>query len=62
LSWRRYVPAGNHGVSGDWYDVFTLPSGWFCIVIGDVVGHGLAAADVMGRLRSTLRAYALLGG
>jgi hypothetical protein len=32
-----------------------------CIGIGDVVGHGLAAADVMGRLRSVLRAYALLG-
>jgi anti-sigma regulatory factor (Ser/Thr protein kinase) len=31
-------------------------------VIGDVVGRGLVAADVMGRLRSALRAYALLGG
>ena len=58
----RYVPAENGGVSGDWYDVFTLPSGWLCIVIGDVVGRGLGAADVMGRLRSALRAYALLGG
>jgi anti-sigma regulatory factor (Ser/Thr protein kinase)/putative methionine-R-sulfoxide reductase with GAF domain len=58
----RYLPAENGGVSGDWYDVFTLPSGWLCIVIGDVVGRGLGAADVMGRLRSALRAYALLGG
>ncbi|MGH4006812.1 MAG: ATP-binding SpoIIE family protein phosphatase [Pseudonocardiaceae bacterium] len=58
----RYVPAENGGVSGDWYDVFTLPTNWLCIVIGDVVGRGLAAADVMGRLRSALRAYALLGG
>jgi anti-sigma regulatory factor (Ser/Thr protein kinase)/putative methionine-R-sulfoxide reductase with GAF domain len=58
----RYAPAANGGVSGDWYDVFTLPSGWLCIVIGDVVGRGLIAADVMGRLRSALRAYALLGG
>ncbi len=58
----RYVPAKNGGVGGDWYDVFTLPSGWLCIVIGDVVGRGLSAADVMGRLRSALRAYALLGG
>jgi phosphoserine phosphatase RsbU/P len=33
-----------------------------CIVIGDVVGRGLIAADVMGRLHSALRAYALLGG
>lgn len=58
----RYVPAENGGVSGDWYDVFTLPSGWLCIVIGDVVGRGFVAADVMGRLRSVLRGYALLGG
>ncbi|HVE95807.1 MAG TPA: SpoIIE family protein phosphatase [Pseudonocardiaceae bacterium] len=58
----RYVPAENGGVSGDWYDVFTLPSGWLYIVIGDVVGRGFVAAEVMGRLRSALRAYALLGG
>lgn len=58
----RYVPAENGGVGGDWYDVFILPSGWLCIVIGDVVGRGSGAADVMGRLRSALRAYALLGG
>ncbi|MGH3779390.1 MAG: tetratricopeptide repeat protein [Pseudonocardiaceae bacterium] len=58
----RYVPAENGGVGGDWYDVFTLPSGWLCIVIGDVVGRGLGAADLMGRLRSLLRAYAMLGG
>ena len=58
----RYVPAENGGVSGDWYDVFALPSGWLCVVIGDVVGRGLVAADVMGRLRSVLRGYALLGG
>ncbi|MCA1708845.1 MAG: SpoIIE family protein phosphatase, partial [Actinobacteria bacterium] len=58
----RYVPAENGRVSGDWYDVFTLPSGWLCIVIGDVVGRGLVAAEVMGRLRCALRAYTLLGG
>lgn len=58
----RYVPAEDGGVGGDWYDVFTLPSGRLCIVIGDVVGRGLVAADVMGRMRNTLRAYALLGG
>ncbi|MCA1834955.1 MAG: SpoIIE family protein phosphatase [Actinobacteria bacterium] len=58
----HYIPAGRGGVGGDWYDVFTLPSGWLCIVIGDVVGRGLMAADVMGRLRNALRSYALLGG
>ena len=58
----HYVPAENGGIGGDWYDVFALPSGWLSIVIGDVVGRGLGAADVMGRLRSALRAYTLLGG
>ena len=55
----RYVPGHRTGVGGDWYDVFTLPSGVIGIVVGDVSGHGLAAAVVMGRLRSALRAYAL---
>ncbi|HEY8545553.1 MAG TPA: SpoIIE family protein phosphatase [Acidimicrobiales bacterium] len=55
----RYVPAENGGVGGDWYDVFTLPTGHVYITMGDVVGRGLKAAVVMGRLRSTLRAYAL---
>jgi serine phosphatase RsbU (regulator of sigma subunit) len=39
--------------------VFRLPSGCLGIVVGDVAGHGLAAAVVMGRLRTALRAYAL---
>jgi sigma-B regulation protein RsbU (phosphoserine phosphatase) len=55
----RYLPGGITGVGGDWYDVFTLPSGRLGVVIGDVVGHGLPAAVVMGRLRSVVRAYAL---
>ena len=54
----RYV-AGRGGVGGDWYDVFTLPSGELCVVIGDVAGSGLPAAVIMGRMRSALRAYAL---
>jgi len=54
----RYV-AGEGKVGGDWYDVFTLPSGQLGIVIGDVTGAGLPAAVIMGRMRSTLRAYAL---
>jgi serine phosphatase RsbU (regulator of sigma subunit)/anti-sigma regulatory factor (Ser/Thr protein kinase) len=55
----RYVPAEAQGVGGDWYDIFTVPTGHICIVVGDVVGRGLRAAVVMGRLRSTARAYAL---
>ncbi len=54
----RYVP-GRGGVGGDWYDVFTLPSGDLCVVVGDVAGSGLPAAVIMGRMRSALRAYAL---
>jgi serine phosphatase RsbU (regulator of sigma subunit)/anti-sigma regulatory factor (Ser/Thr protein kinase) len=55
----RYVTAELGGVGGDWYDVFATPSGGLCIVIGDVVGRGLEAAAVMGRLRSAVRAHAL---
>jgi sigma-B regulation protein RsbU (phosphoserine phosphatase) len=54
----RYVP-GDGRVGGDWYDVFTLPSGELCVVLGDVAGSGLQAAVIMGRMRSALRAYAL---
>ncbi|MET7706266.1 GAF domain-containing SpoIIE family protein phosphatase [Micromonospora sp. NPDC005413] len=56
----RYVPGHASGVGGDWYDVFTLPSGWLGVVMGDVSGHGLQSAVVMGRVRSALRAYALV--
>lgn len=54
----RYLPAdGDFG--GDWYDVFPLPGGRLGVVMGDVMGHGLQASIVMGRLRSVLRAHAL---
>jgi serine phosphatase RsbU (regulator of sigma subunit) len=56
----RYVAAEAETVGGDWYDIFTLPSGQLWIVVGDVAGHGLSAAVVMGRIRSALRAYALI--
>lgn len=56
----RYVPGHVAGIGGDWYDVFTLPSGWLGLVIGDVSGHGLKSAVIMGRIRSALRAYALV--
>ena len=54
----RYVP-GSGVVGGDWYDVFTLPSGELGVAVGDVAGSGLPAAAIMGRMRSALRAYAL---
>jgi phosphoserine phosphatase RsbU/P len=56
----RYVPAEERTVGGDWYDLFMLPDGQLWIVVGDVAGHGVRAAVVMGRIRSALRAYALL--
>src|SRR5579859_5262867 len=55
----RYVAGSQHGVSGDWYDVFALPDTTIGLVIGDVMGHGLRAATIMGRIKSALRAYAL---
>jgi phosphoserine phosphatase RsbU/P len=54
----RYVP-GTGNVGGDWYDVFPLPTGEMCAVIGDVAGTGLPAAVIMGRIRSVMQAYAL---
>ncbi|MFH8739195.1 PP2C family protein-serine/threonine phosphatase [Streptomyces sp. NPDC017964] len=53
----RYLPAvGSLNVCGDWYDVVDLPEGSFGVAVGDVVGHGLEAATVMGMLRSALSA------
>lgn len=56
----RYVPARDE-VGGDWYDVIELPQGLVGLVIGDVVGHGVRAAALMGQLRTALHGYALEG-
>jgi len=56
----HYEPAsGTLEVGGDWYDVVDLPDGRYGVVVGDVVGRGLAAAAVMGQLRSAGRALLL---
>ncbi|MEU1472644.1 SpoIIE family protein phosphatase [Streptomyces sp. NPDC005761] len=57
----RYLP-GTQGmdVGGDWYDVIET-GGKLALVIGDVQGHGVAAAATMGQLRSAVRAFALSG-
>ncbi|MFE5407008.1 SpoIIE family protein phosphatase [Streptomyces sp. NPDC056580] len=53
----RYLPAtGSLNVCGDWYDTVDLPTDRFTVAVGDVVGHGLMAATVMGQLRSALSA------
>ncbi|MFE2744347.1 SpoIIE family protein phosphatase [Streptomyces scopuliridis] len=68
----RYVPTGGGlQVGGDWYDMIPLPGGpahsagrWggrFALVIGDVQGHDVRAAGLMGQLRIALRAYASEG-
>ena len=55
----RYRPAAAAAeVGGDWYDAFTLDGGTLTLVIGDVAGHDLQAAQRMGQLRSMLRALA----
>ncbi|CAM5641309.1 Magnesium or manganese-dependent protein phosphatase OS=Streptomyces antimycoticus OX=68175 GN=SANT12839_050280 PE=4 SV=1 [Streptomyces antimycoticus] len=58
----RYVPTGGGlQVGGDWYDVIGLPSGRTALVIGDVQGHDVHAAGIMGQLRIAVRAYASEG-
>lgn len=53
----RYHPAqGALNVCGDWYDLVDLTRGRTAVAVGDVVGHGLKAAAVMGQLRSALTA------
>ncbi|WP_282204705.1 PP2C family protein-serine/threonine phosphatase [Kitasatospora fiedleri] len=56
----RYLPATRGmNVGGDWYDAFTRPDGSLLTVVGDVTGHGLRAAVMMGQLRHALRAYGM---
>ncbi|AZQ32689.1 GAF domain-containing protein [Streptomyces cyaneochromogenes] len=58
----RYLPAGDGAeVGGDWYDVIPLPSDRVALVIGDVMGHGLREAAIMGQLRTAVRTLADLG-
>ncbi|GKQ35774.1 SpoIIE family protein phosphatase [Streptomyces sp. A012304] len=60
----RYIPTGGGlQVGGDWYDMIPLPGdgGRFALVIGDVQGHDVRAAGLMGQLRIALRAYAAEG-
>ncbi len=58
----RYQPARvGSAIGGDWYDVFPLAAGQVALVIGDVMGHGVAAAALMAQMRTALRAYALEG-
>ncbi|MBB3677443.1 serine phosphatase RsbU (regulator of sigma subunit) [Modestobacter versicolor] len=55
----RYRPATQDvSIGGDWYDAFLQPDGSTVLVIGDVMGHDLEAAAVMGQLKTLVRAIA----
>ena len=58
LSVRYLAATDGASVGGDWYDVIRFADGRVGLVVGDVVGHDLAASSAMGQLRSTLRAFA----
>ncbi len=56
----RYLPATDGvDIGGDWYDAFPLDGDRVGLVIGDVVGHNVAAASIMGQVRNLLRGYAI---
>ncbi|MFD4985988.1 PP2C family protein-serine/threonine phosphatase [Streptomyces sp. NPDC058374] len=55
---HRTGPRGG----GDWYDALPLPEGALGLAIGSVTGAGPSAVAAMGRLRASLRAYAVMEG
>jgi serine phosphatase RsbU (regulator of sigma subunit)/anti-sigma regulatory factor (Ser/Thr protein kinase) len=58
----RYLPAGaGMEVGGDWFDMLELGDGRVALAMGDVVGRGVRAAALMGKLRTSLEAYAFDG-
>jgi serine phosphatase RsbU (regulator of sigma subunit)/anti-sigma regulatory factor (Ser/Thr protein kinase) len=58
----RYLPAGaGMEVGGDWFDMLELGDGRVVLAMGDVVGRGVRAAALMGKLRTSLEAYAFDG-
>jgi len=56
----RYLPSTEGAnVGGDWYDAFPLADGRIGLVTGDVAGHSIGSASIMGQARNLLRAYAV---
>ena len=55
-----YLPVDVRGIGGDWFDVIALPGARVALVVGDVVGHGVAAAATMGRLRAAAHTFAAM--
>jgi anti-sigma regulatory factor (Ser/Thr protein kinase) len=55
-----YRPASDEAeVGGDWFDAFALPNGRVAVSVGDVAGHGLEAAVIMGEVRQAIRMAAV---
>jgi uncharacterized protein YigA (DUF484 family) len=55
----RYLPAeAGMDVGGDWYDAFHGPDNRLWFSVGDVAGHGVAAASIMGQVRNAIHATA----
>jgi serine phosphatase RsbU (regulator of sigma subunit)/anti-sigma regulatory factor (Ser/Thr protein kinase)/anti-anti-sigma regulatory factor len=61
LGARYLLAAQQEAAGGDWFDAVPLPGGQLALVVGDVVGHGAAAAAVMGQVRAVLRRNLLDG-
>ncbi|GHJ32228.1 hypothetical protein TPA0910_66610 [Streptomyces hygroscopicus subsp. sporocinereus] len=58
----RYLPGTRLGrVGGDWFDTIKLPGSRTALVVGDVMGHGLTSAAMMGQLRTAVQTMAALG-
>lgn len=58
----RYEPASEIAdIGGDWYDVVPLSDGRLSVTVGDVMGHDLPAAAVMGQMRDAVRLHTLAG-
>ncbi|MFF4179563.1 SpoIIE family protein phosphatase [Streptomyces sp. NPDC001750] len=57
----RYLPAAETArVGGDWYDAIPLPGSRIALVVGDVMGHSMTSAAIMGQLRTTAQTLAQL--
>ncbi len=57
----RYLPGTLLGrVGGDWFDSVKLPGSRTALVVGDVMGHGLNSAAMMGQLRTAVQTLAAL--
>ncbi|MFE9609120.1 SpoIIE family protein phosphatase, partial [Streptomyces sp. NPDC006012] len=57
----RYLPAAETArVGGDWYDAIPLPGSRVALVVGDVMGHSMTSAAIMGQLRTTAQTLAEL--